>query len=175
MLSSPAISPALAPVQQSDTSTEASSQQPSGPEPKAEGPELEEPRSSSLGLASKDGADSGVFELGLGTVVSAVGVGLIVAGSVDLRSGIRRKESCAVEWSGNCDLDPPRLIFASSILAYSFSLPALIGGALLLSKGAKINRDYRAVRRAQSSWSLVPAHAFHRGGRGAGFRWRLRF
>lgn len=172
MLASPASLRALAPVQESDSVREESSHELSDSESKAAGPELEEARNSSLGLASKDGADSGVFELGLGTVVTAVGVGLIVAGSVDLRSGIFRKQSCAVEWSENCNLDPPRLIFASSILAYSFSLPALIGGALLLNKGGKINRDYRAVRRTQSSWSLAPAHAFRHG---AVFHWRLRF
>ena len=167
VLASPPLNLVGSPPTDATESTEASN---------AEGPEVEaRTMDSDIGRLSQGGDDSGAFELGLGSVVTVVGLGLIVAGSIDLRSGIERKRFCEVQWTENCNLDPPGLIYTSSVLAFTFSVPALVGGALLLNKGAKINRDYRAVRRAQSSVAFIPARSGRQRARGGVLSWRLRF
>ena len=142
---------------------------PEGPEPEAEG--------AAVGALSDGGEDRGAFELGLGSVVVGVGVGLIVLGSVELARARARREECSrpETYSFSCDLDPAGLIFASSALAFTFSVPTIVGGALLLNKGAKINRDYRAVQKAQLSLTIGASPSGRFRARGATFGARLRF
>ncbi len=155
---------------------EAEASQPEGPEPEAGG--------ASIGLLSNMGEDRGSFELGLGSVVLGVGVGLLVLGAVELKRARDRKAQCTTnnfgDYDSNCDLDPAGLIFASSALAFTFSVPAFVGGALLVKKGAKIHRDYRAVKRASLTlrFSQPPPKTSPgrtRAARGASFGAQIRF
>lgn len=102
--------------------------------------------SSEVGTLSAGGTENGALELGLGSAVMAIGVGLAVMGSVDLVRGLDRKRQCENSFEEVCAIDPPGLVFASTGLAYAFAVPSLVGGAILLAKGARIHRDFRAVR-----------------------------
>lgn len=99
-----------------------------------------------VGSLSAGGTETGGLELGLGAASLAIGVGLLVAGSVDLKRGLDRKAQCELSSESVCSLDAPGLIFASSGLAFAFSVPAIVGGSLLIRRGARIHRDYKRVR-----------------------------
>jgi hypothetical protein len=141
---------------------------PAGPEPDSK---------DEVGALSSGGEDRGVFELGLGSVVLGVGVSLLAVGTFQLKLARDRKAQCASfdDWSSSCDLDPPGLISAASVLSFAFSVPAFVGGALLINRGAKIHGDYRAVRKAQVSVGLTPRFDGARRVRGASFGACLRF
>lgn len=130
-----------------------------------------------LGALSSGGEDRGVFELGLGSIVLGVGVSLVAVGAFQLTLARERKAQCSnfEQWSSSCDLDPPRLIFAASTLSFIFSLPAFVGGSLLIHRGVEIHRDYRAVRKARMSVGLAPRFDAGRRMRGATFGAALLF
>ena len=108
------------------------------PKARKQGPEA------TVGVLSEGGRDRGELELGLGSVTLAVGAGLVAIGAIELRRGLDRRARCEAEFNDACTLDPPGLIFASSALSFAFSVPALVGGSLLLRKGILIHRDWRA-------------------------------
>jgi len=126
-----------------------------------------------VGVLSDAGSDRGELELGLGSVTLALGLGLVAVGAVELHRGLDRRARCAASFSQSCIIDAPPLIFAASGLSFAFSVPALVGGALLLRKGVSINRDYRAVHaRSRARVSASPTWS---GRRGVGVNVRVRF
>lgn len=115
---------------------------------RAEGPSQDkEP----VGVLSEGGTDRGALELGLGSVTLVTALGLIAVGSVQIVRGLEKQEACAsFDRPADCDLDPPELNFAAAGLSFGVMVPLIVAGSLWLRKGIRINRDWRAVRAAES-------------------------
>lgn len=104
-----------------------------------------------VGVLSEGGTDRGVLELGLGSVTLATAAGLIAVGSVQIVRGLDKEEACSTfDRPADCDLDPPALNFAAAGLSFGVMIPLIVAGSLWLRKGILINRDWRAVRAAES-------------------------
>ena len=140
-----------------------------------QGPDAPAASDTSVGRLSSGGTDNGALELGLGSAALVIGLGLVVAGSFDLKRGLDRKRQCDADpFTSSCTIDAPGLVFASVGLAWGFSIPALVGGGLLLRRGARIHRDHRQFHRLASQAHLSLWFDGRRRGNG-GVNLRLRF
>lgn len=117
----------------------------------------------------------GALRLGIASLLTGVGVGLIVFGvhefgrAQDHLAFCRQMPSDTLGF-GACRLDPPALGFTSAGLSWGLSLPLVIGAGLLFARGAA---DLRGER-APADHARATLHPWWRRD-GAGLGFALRF
>ncbi|PRQ03017.1 hypothetical protein ENSA5_19560 [Enhygromyxa salina] len=118
-----------------------------------------------IGARSQQGTRRGVLELGIGVLLTGAAASLAAFGTIQFVRAQEQVEFCRessliiTENEGQvmgidpCTFDPPPLGFASAGLSWGFSLPLLVGAAMLFVRGAQIAGDARRYRRTQLSVS----------------------
>lgn len=121
--------------------------------------------------ASEGGRRNGILELTLGSIATTVSAVLIGRGGWELARADEAREHCD---DGSIDpacssTNPARGNYIAAGLSFGFSVPIAIAGGLLLARGVRIHRDYRAHRAREvtvRSWGSAD-------GAGLSVRWRF--
>jgi hypothetical protein len=99
---------------------------------------------------SEGGTRRGVTELALGSITGAVSLLLIGRGAWEITEVKRLRREC--EDLDSSDLgcamrNPPLHPGLAAGLSFAFAVPLAVASGLLLSRGIRIHRDYKAHRR----------------------------
>ncbi len=123
-----------------------------------------------VGELSSAGTDQGRFEIILGSVTLGVAGALGVVGALSLATGLQKRSDCPYDFEApRCQLIPPGLDFAAAGLSFALMIPLTAAAALLLRKGVRIRRDYKAFQNTRSGFSVGNT------GPGLAASWTLRF
>lgn len=109
---------------------------------------------------SESGRRQGVTELSLGAVTGTVSLILIGRGIWELTELQRLRRECDA-FGGSDDLgcqlrNPPLHPGIAAGLSFGFAVPLGVASGLLLGRGVRIHRDYKAYRKAHPEVALHP-------------------
>ncbi len=124
---------------------------------------------------SEGGRRQGVTEISLGAVTGTVSLILVGRGIWELTEMRRLRRECdAFEGSDElgCQLrNPPLHPGLAAGLSFGFAVPLGVASGLLLARGIRIHKDYKAFRKANPELALQPWAG--RGGGGLTLRGRF--
>ena len=109
---------------------------------------------------SEGGRRQGVTEISLGAVTGAVSLILVGRGIWELTEMQRLRRECD-EFGGSDDLgcqlrNPPLHPGIAAGLSFGFAIPLGVASGLLLARGIRIHKDYKAFRKANPEVALHP-------------------
>ncbi len=147
----------------------AAKRKPKGPTqvvPPKKGANKEDPKDLSRG-----GQRRGVTEIVLGAIAGGAAVALVGRGVWEIFEGRRVRRECATEFVDTaCNRpNPGNGGFIAAGLSFGLVVPFSVASGLLLYRGTKINRAYKAWKKSQGSVSMAV------GPRSAGVGLTLRF